>query len=270
MTTTRKRKYKRGGSVSERAKILSQLGGNQEASASASASSGSGASLVPANASSVHVGSSRKQRTKKMRAFTKKDFHSGDGMLTTVWGPSMWHFLHTMSFNYPVEPTQEQKHQYMDFILNLRNVLPCKYCRMNLTNNLATRPLKICHMESRDTFSRFIYDLHETVNKLLGKKSGLSYCDVRERYEHFRSRCTQDAPKVFDFRKFYRGKSGKKGDKHEKGCTEPLYGKKAKCVISIVPQEVKVPTFSVDDQCIKKRGEVVKEAAGAGAETKDI
>jgi hypothetical protein len=262
MTTTRKRKYKRV-SVSERAKILSQLGGKQSAAGHIS--------LVPASASSSSSSSSfqsrsHKQRTKKVRAFTKKDFHSGDGMLTTVWGPSMWHFLHTMSFNYPVEPTPDQKHQYMDFILNLRNVLPCKYCRMNLTNNLATRPIKMCHMESRDTFSRFIYDLHETVNKLLGKNSGLSYCDVRERYEHFRSRCTQDAPKVFDFRKFYRGKSGKKGE-HDKGCTEPLYGKKAKCVISIVPQEVKVPTFSVDDQCIKKRGEIVKAAAAAAADT---
>jgi hypothetical protein len=105
-------------------------------------------------------------------------------------------------------------------------------------------------MESRDTFSRFVYDLHETVNRLLGKNSGLTYCDVRERYEHFRSRCTQDAPKVFDFTKLYRGKT------REKGCTEPLYGKKAKCVISIVPQDVKVPTFSVDDQCIKKRGDI--------------
>ena len=252
--TTRKRKYKRV-SVSERAKILSQLGGNQ---AGAGTAAGGDSSLVPASV--LSSSSSKKRRTKKVRAFTKKDFHSGDGMLTTVWGPSMWHFLHTMSFNYPVSPTPDQKQHYMDFILNLRNVLPCKYCRMNLTNNLATRPLKMCHMESRDTFSRFIYDLHETVNKLLGKNSGLSYCDVRERYEHFRSRCTQDAPKVFDFRKFYRGKSGKKGE-HEKGCTEPLYGKKAKCVISIVPQEVKVPTFSVDDQCIKKRGEIVEGAA---------
>lgn len=247
MPTTRKRKYKPV-SVSERAKILSQLGGNEAAAAGA----GGDSSLIPASAP---ASSSIKRRTKKVRAFTKKDFHSGDGMLTTVWGPSMWHFLHTMSFNYPVEPTPDQKRQYMDFILNLRNVLPCKYCRMNLTNNLATRPLKMCHMESRDTFSRFIYELHETVNKLLGKHSGLSYCDVRERYEHFRSRCTQDAPKVFDFKKFYRGNKG--NGKHEKGCTEPLYGKKAKCVISIVPQEVKVPTFSVDDQCIKKRGEVI-------------
>ena len=237
MATTRKRKHRL--SVSDRAKNLS--GGSSKKTVRRTR----GMRLIPRTAA------------KKTRAFTKKDFHSGDGMLTTVWGPSMWHFMHTMSFNYPVSPTQEQKKDYMDFILNLRNVLPCKYCRMNLTNNLATRPLKMCHMESRDTFSRFIYDLHETVNKLLGKKSGLSYCDVRERYEHFRSRCTQDAPKVFNFREFYRGKMGKKSREHEKGCTEPLYGKKAKCVISIVPQEVKVPTFSVDDQCIKKRGEVV-------------
>ena len=27
------------------------------------------------------------------------EFNSCDGMLTTVWGPGMWHFLHTMSFN---------------------------------------------------------------------------------------------------------------------------------------------------------------------------
>ncbi len=238
--TTKKRRYRL--SVTDRARMLSGgRGGTRRKHRKVGATDDM--RLIPHNT------------TKKTRAFTKKDFNSGDGMLTTVWGPSMWHFLHTMSFNYPVTPTQEQKQQYMDFILSLRNVLPCKYCRMNLTNNLATRPLKMCHMESRDTFSRFVYDLHETVNKLLGKNSGLTYCDVRERYEHFRSRCTQDAPKVFDFKKFYRGKKGQ----HEKGCTEPLYGKKAKCVISIVPQEVKVPTFSVDDQCIKKRGEVVDD-----------
>ena len=199
---------------------------------------------------------SNKPKTRKMKhTFTKKDFYSGDGMLTTVWGPSMWHFLHTMSFNYPVSPSQSEKRDYMNFILNLRNVLPCKYCRMNLTNNLKSKPIKMCHMASRDTFSRFVYELHEIVNKMLGKKSGLTYCDVRERYEHFRSRCTQDAPKIFDFSKI--GKMGEKGKTPEKGCTEPLYGKKAKCVISIVPQEVEVPTFQVDDKCIKKRGEII-------------
>mgnify|MGYP001345593302 CR=1 FL=1 len=119
------------------------------------------------------------KRDKKKRIFTRKQYMSGDGMLTTVWGPSMWHYLHTMSFNYPVCPTKEDKENYKNFILNLTNVLPCKYCRQNLKSNLKAHPLKPCHMKNRETFSRFVYKLHETVNKMLGKNSGLSYCDVR-------------------------------------------------------------------------------------------
>ena len=185
-------------------------------------------------------------KTKK-RTFTKKDYESGDGMLTSVWGPAQWHFLHTMSFNYPVLPTPEDKKHYMEYMKNLQYVLPCKYCRMNLTNNFKKKPLQMCHMTSRETFSRYIYELHETINKMLNKKSNLSYCDVRERYEHFRSRCTDEKPKVFNFKKT------STRNKTEKGCTEPLYGKKSKCIINIVPQEDKSKTFQMDKKCIKTR-----------------
>ena len=185
------------------------------------------------------------------RTFKRREYSSGDGMLTTIWGPSMWHFLHTMSFNYPVKPSREDKTHYRDFILNLKNILPCKYCRQNLKRNLKLNPLTWADMENRDRFSRYIYKLHEMVNKLLGKTSGLSYCDVRERYEHFRSRCTlDDKPKLFDFSKV-KTKTLKK--EKEKGCTEPLYGKKAKCVIKIVPQEEKCKTLQIDKKCIKTR-----------------
>jgi hypothetical protein len=184
-------------------------------------------------------------KTKK-RIFTKKDYNSGDGMLTNVWGPAMWHYLHTMSFNYPVHPTLSDKKHYKDFIYNLQYVLPCKYCRINLTNNFKKKPLLMCDMRNRDTFSKYIYNLHETVNKMLNKNSHLSYCDVRERYEHFRSRCTDEKPKVFTFRRSFT-------KKREKGCTEPLYGKKSKCVINIVPEEDKSATFKMDKKCIKTR-----------------
>jgi hypothetical protein len=159
-----------------------------------------------------------------------------------------------MSFNYPVKPSKEDKQHYRDFVINLQNILPCKYCRQNLKTNLKANPLKMSDMESRDTFSRFIYKLHETVNKLLGKKSGLTYCDIRERYEHFRSRCTKDDnPKLLtpQMLKQNKSKTLKKGK--EKGCTEPLYGKKAKCVIKIVPQEEKCKTLQIDRKCIKTR-----------------
>ena len=92
------------------------------------------------------------RKTRKKYLFSKKDVSSGDGMLTTVWGPSMWHSLHTMSFNYPVEPTMEQKRQYRSFFLNLVNVLPCKYCRENLKKNFKKLPLTMADMESRDSF----------------------------------------------------------------------------------------------------------------------
>tara|TARA_B110000483_G_scaffold240497_1_gene321242 strand:+ start:15872 stop:16471 length:600 start_codon:yes stop_codon:yes gene_type:complete len=181
---------------------------------------------------------------KTKRVYKKKEYSSGDGMLTAVWGPSMWHYLHTMSFNYPVKPTLNDKRNYRNSILNLQNVLPCGHCRENLKRNFKAHPLKRCVMKNRETFSRYVYKLHETVNKMLNKKSGLTYGDVRERYEHFRSRCTKEKPKMFNFRKTH---------KKEKGCTEPLYGKKSKCVIKIVPQEEKCKTMQIDKKCIKTR-----------------
>lgn len=188
---------------------------------------------------------SRKKNPKiKKRVFTKKQYNSGDGMLTSVWGPSMWHYLHTMSFNYPVEPTKENKHYYKEFVKNLQYTLPCKYCRINLKNNFKAHPIKECHMKNRESFSRYVYELHELVNKMLNKKSGLKYCDVRERYEHFRARCSNEKPKIFKFNKT---------KKKEKGCTEPLYGKKAKCIIKIVPHEKKCKTLEIDNKCLKRK-----------------
>ena len=178
-----------------------------------------------------------------MSTYTQEDYKSGEGMLTTVWGPSLWHFLHIMSFNYPNEPTNEQKHYYMNFILSLENILPCKYCRINLKKNFKVLPLRISIMKNRFTFSKYIYDLHEHINKMLNKKSGLTYEIVKERYEHFRARCNIKEKPV---------------KVKEKGCTESLYGKKSKCIIKIVPQTKKCNTFQMDDSCKKKRLKTAK------------
>lgn len=197
--------------------------------------------------------------SKKNRTFNKNDYMSGDGMLTSVWGPGMWHYLHTMSFNYPVLPTEDDKKHYRDFIFSLQYVLPCKYCRMNLKANFKQMPITMECMKNRESFSRYVYNLHEIVNKMLKKTSNLSYDDVRERYEHFRARCTQEKPRVFKFLKKSVSKTRKNnktngnGKEKEKGCTEPLYGKKSKCIIKIVPQEDKTATFQMDKKCVKER-----------------
>ena len=186
-----------------------------------------------------------KKINKKSRVFSKKEYSSGDGMLTSVWGPSMWHYLHVISFNYPINPNKLQKNKYKQFLLNLQYTLPCKYCRINLKNNFKKFPLKNEIFENRDKFSRYIYNLHELINKMLGKKSNLSYCDIRDRYEQFRSRCVIENPKIFKYKENFNK------TKKEKGCVTPLYGKKSKCVINIVPQEKKCNTFNIDKKCVK-------------------
>jgi len=198
-----------------------------------------------------------RRKTKKKRVYTQKNFKSNDGMLTSVWGPSLWHVLHCMSFNYPIKPTVLQKKKYRKFIENLEYVLPCGYCRKNLKANLKAVPLTKEVLKNRNNFSRWMYKLHEQVNKMLGKKSGLSYCDVRERYEHFRSRCTIELPmggsSGSEIKKILRKKKKKTRKIREKGCTEPLYGKKSKCIIKIVPKDDRVKSFQMDKKCIKKR-----------------
>ena len=176
--------------------------------------------------------------------YTRKHYESNNGMLTTVWGPSTWHLLHTMSFNYPMNPTCDDKRHYRDHILNLEFVLPCGKCRKNLHKNFEKLPLKWKHMQSRQTFSRYVYDLHEVVNTMLGKKSGLSYGDVRERYEHFRARCAEENKDNQNANNEPKSDNPIKS-KLEKGCTEPINGKKSKCILQIVPQDTKCETFQI-------------------------
>jgi len=196
-----------------------------------------------------------KKYTIKKKVFTKNDFTSSDGMLTPVWGPSLWHFLHTISFNYPVNPTKENKKQYKDFMMNLQFILPCVYCRENLTKNYKALPITQTVMKNRESFSRYVYELHERINKLLGKKSGLTYCDVRERYEHFRARCITDvSSKNKDIGQLLKDTEKNKTRKiKEKGCTDPLYGTKSKCIIKIVPLETKTETLQIDKKCYKTK-----------------
>ena len=181
--------------------------------------------------------------------YSDRDYNSNDGMLTTVWGPGTWHFLHTMSFNYPAHPTQEDKEKYRNFILSLQDVLPCGKCRKNLKKNFNKLPLKMKHMENRATFSKYIYELHEVVNKMLHKKSHLTYEEVRERYEHFRSRCAKSLKEM----KKRMSQTRKRSKPGEKGCTEPLYGEKSKCLLKIVPNNMKCETLQIDKKCIKQK-----------------
>ena len=175
------------------------------------------------------------------KTFTQDDFNSSDGMMTSIWGPSFWHILHTISFNYPCKPTSKDKDYYYNFILSLQNILPCKYCRENLPNNLKKTKFSKKIFKNRDTFSRWMYTLHEEVNKMLKKNSNVLYKDVKHTYEHFRSRCIDKPNKKCAPLKI------------EKGCTTPFYSVKTTCILEIVPKNCKKKTFKINPACVIKR-----------------
>ena len=181
--------------------------------------------------------------------FTQKQYESDYGMITYVWGPLLWHFLHIISFNYPVNPTEYNKknnlidnqieNSYYYFIFLLQFILPCKSCRDNLKKNLEGLNFfknKARIMKNRESFSRFIYNLHESVNTMLKKKSHLSYEEVRDFYEHFRANC-----------------SIKNKSNSHVGCDKLEHNSdkrvKPKTVIYFVPFEKKIKTTKIHKRC---------------------
>lgn len=151
-----------------------------------------------------------------------------NGMMTKVWGPAGWLFLHCVSFGYPYainnqNPDHETKKQdYMNFFYYLGKVLPCKYCRdsymeffkeINLENNLNTR----------EDLCRWLYDMHNKVNHKLGVPECQipKFDDVKERYEKFRAKCKKTTEEERELNK-------------SKGCIAPADGTAKRSIVKVV------------------------------------
>ena len=194
--------------------------------------------------------------------FTPDDLNSKDGFLTSVWGPSLWMTLHTVSLNYPTHPTATQRKQYKRFFDTLQHVLPCGKCRDNLTSNLCTTRYGAHVFQNRDTLSRWVYDLHKCVNAMLGKDTPVTYTKMRHTYENFRARCgLMDTARSSGNSGMVGGGKGKRRcTPREGGCTVPVTGIKSKCVIRIVPVCTRAQTMKVDRRCVCHRKPVAEKS----------
>lgn len=85
-----------------------------------------------------------------------------------IWGKHAWHFLHVISFDYPINPSQSTRESYYEFFNALSYVLPCGVCRDNYKNKLRTLNL-FEHLNSREQLIEFVIKLHNSVSKNLGK-----------------------------------------------------------------------------------------------------
>jgi len=116
-----------------------------------------------------------------------------NGLITKIWGGPSWIFNHSVTFGYPLEPTDEQKNDYKNYFILLGKVLPCRYCRESYDTIINTGETALTDevLINRDSLTKWFYLVHEAVNQKLGINYGITYNDVIDRYESFRAKCGQ-------------------------------------------------------------------------------
>ena len=175
-------------------------------------------------------------------------------MQTAIFGPPFWFTIHLVSFNYPVNPTEDDKRRYKKWLKATGRILPCRYCRENFERNFEdtilfmqkTYGIDRCdtqfYLKNRDMFSRFCYHLHDTVNTMLQKQTPMSFETLRSQYETMRSRCLTAEEETAA------------REKGEAGCTQPLHAaQKGKCVISIIPRSEEREGLIISEECRVRR-----------------
>lgn len=100
-------------------------------------------------------------------------------MKAEIWGPFAWIFLHSITLDYPDEPTVEDKKNIRDFFTLAGKVLPCDICRGHYQENLKKHPLTEQVLSSRFDLVKWLVDLHNEVNKAT-KKKVLSYKEAED------------------------------------------------------------------------------------------
>ncbi len=116
-----------------------------------------------------------------------------NGLITKIWGPHAWVTLHSIAYCYPTNPTNIDKEKYNNFYNLVGDVLPCFYCRDSYKEFIKNGNTKLDNnvLNNRESLTKWLYYVHEAVNKKLGVDYGVSYEDVTTRYNSYRASCTK-------------------------------------------------------------------------------
>jgi len=90
-----------------------------------------------------------------------------------IWGPHFWNVINSIALSYPDKPNIQDQNNVASFLNSLQKVLPCEKCRNHFSENLQKYPLTQA-LNSRDNFINWVIDVHNSVNKMNGKRI-LSY-----------------------------------------------------------------------------------------------
>jgi len=113
------------------------------------------------------------------------------GIPPSIWGPPTWKSLHSISFGYPTHPTLQDKIRYKLYFRTVGYSLPCKSCRESYFELIKAGQTELTDqvVESRDTLTLWLYNLHNAINEKINVKYNITYQQVTALYESFRATC---------------------------------------------------------------------------------
>ena len=95
------------------------------------------------------------------------------------WGPYLWYLMHSISYNYPERPTQQQKIIYGKFYYKIiPTLILCKYCLYHYKNFLKKKNIDF---NSKENLINWVINLHNDVN-LENNKLKYTRLDVDKLY----------------------------------------------------------------------------------------
>ena len=157
-----------------------------------------------------------------------KDPNVDNGMMTKVWGPAGWLFLHCVTFGYPyaINPENEQHtpkpEEYYNFFYYLGKVMPCRYCRESYQEFFKELDLSKS-LNSRNDLSKWLYDIHNKVNHKLGIPECQipTFDELVQQYESYRAKCKPTTDE-------------ERQENQKKGCITPADGTPRRSVLKVV------------------------------------
>lgn len=85
-----------------------------------------------------------------------------------IWGPSYWHFLHSVAYKYPEHPNPITKRKYYDLIMNFPLFIPDSEMGDRFSEMLDKYPIQP-YLDSRESFIRWVWFIHNKYNRVLNK-----------------------------------------------------------------------------------------------------
>lgn len=103
-------------------------------------------------------------------------------MKPKLWGNQFWFTIHTIALTYPENPSSDEKESALQFMISLKDLLPCEKCKLHYKKNINLQKLKKA-IESQESLFKYTVDLHNMVNTMNGEKE-LTIIEAKERLKN--------------------------------------------------------------------------------------